>query len=283
MQDWNVYSGQDYVDVLRQILASRKAKNTSYSLRAFARDLGIVPGRMSVVLNRKGDLSLRSAKQISQRMQFDNIETSYFLALVKAKIQRCPEARWEALKAARAIRLREAYRHLNSQTLACLNWRHFVARFLLTMKPLAPSRELVARQLAVSAQEMSVIINQLKQLQLLNEDPGGQFNCDDCIDFDFGEKSIVIQGLHQSLLEQALHCLKHEDFEQRFFRSCIFTLNRSQYKELQSMIVEFMSACTDLNETEDEPHDMVYALALQLVPLAKYPGHSIVLQQRKPR
>ncbi len=54
----------DYRDYLQQMLADRKSGNSAYSLRAFARDLGINPATLPQVLNRKRGVSPKNAEKI---------------------------------------------------------------------------------------------------------------------------------------------------------------------------------------------------------------------------
>ena len=56
---------EDYRDILREELAARTETNPQYSLRAFARDLGIGSARLSEVLNGNTGLSRPAAEPLS--------------------------------------------------------------------------------------------------------------------------------------------------------------------------------------------------------------------------
>jgi len=58
-----------YIELLNREFESRKARNTKYSLRAFARDLGLSPGTLSEVLKQKRGLPVRSVAGISSRIE----------------------------------------------------------------------------------------------------------------------------------------------------------------------------------------------------------------------
>lgn len=269
MQDLQVYSDQDYVDILRQVLEQRKIKNDQYSLRAMARDMGLAASRLSTILNRKSHLSLRSAQLICERLNWGELETSYFLSLVKARVMKVPEARWDALKQARAIRLKKAYQTFNTELLERLNWQHFVVRFLITADPLTLSLADIADKVGITTVELQEIIAQLCQLGLLVESTTGYLSCELRLAFDNDYPSQPVQVFHRSMLKKATLSLSEDQYDRRFFRSGIFTLNQRQYQQLQSMIIDFVSAYTDLDEGREDPHDDVYAMAVQLFPLTR--------------
>jgi len=273
MQDLQVYLDQDYIDILGQVLQQRKTKNDQYSLRALARDIGLAPSRLSTILNRKSHLSLKSAQMICERLEWGELESLYFLSLVKARVSQTSEARWEALKRVRAIRLQKAYERFNTKLLEKINWRHFVVRFLITTDPLTSSLEEIAHRVGISTKELQEMIDLLCQLGLLKESQNGFLSCEARLAFDNDHPSQSAQVFHRSMLKKALLSLREDKYDRRFFRSCIFTLNQRQYHQLQIMIIDFVSTCTDLDEGSEGPHDDVYALAVQLFPLTKQKGH----------
>ncbi|MGZ3699878.1 MAG: helix-turn-helix domain-containing protein, partial [Bdellovibrionota bacterium] len=62
------HGSRHYSELLNEAFAERKAKNPSYSLRAFARYLAISAAALSQVLSRKRDLSKRNALKVAERL-----------------------------------------------------------------------------------------------------------------------------------------------------------------------------------------------------------------------
>ncbi len=83
----------DYRKILRDELARRVRQNPHYSLRAFARDLQIVPSRVSESLNNKQGLSRKAAEKIAARLRMPADKANLFLDLVTACHARSPKAR----------------------------------------------------------------------------------------------------------------------------------------------------------------------------------------------
>jgi hypothetical protein len=74
--------GQDYRRELREELERLQRKNSRFSLRAFARKLGLSPGMLSNVLAGKRNLSVEVALQVAQRLGYSPAETRRFCQLV---------------------------------------------------------------------------------------------------------------------------------------------------------------------------------------------------------
>lgn len=86
----------DYRIILRQEMQKRLERNPSYSLRAFARDLGILPNRLISVLNRKYGISPKAALYLAEKLGFDQKQTELFCDLVRIEHARSRRERESA-------------------------------------------------------------------------------------------------------------------------------------------------------------------------------------------
>lgn len=75
---------QSYRDYLIEAFEQRKEKNSAYSLRAFARDLEILPATLSQILNKKKGLSIQCAKHICKKLNLKQGEKVFFCYSVGA-------------------------------------------------------------------------------------------------------------------------------------------------------------------------------------------------------
>lgn len=76
---------KDFREIIRAEFTERNRVCASYSLRQFARDLGMSASLLSAVLSGKNSLSPRMARQVSERMQLDESRTEFFCDLVSAE------------------------------------------------------------------------------------------------------------------------------------------------------------------------------------------------------
>lgn len=78
----------DYREMLMNEFKERVARNKRYSLRAFARDLGVNPGYLPKLFAGKTIPSLETAQDIADRMRLEKVEKARFLKSV-AEDQKC--------------------------------------------------------------------------------------------------------------------------------------------------------------------------------------------------
>jgi transcriptional regulator with XRE-family HTH domain len=81
--------------ILRSELERRKRDHPRYSLRAFARQLGLSPAFLSKVLRSRGELSAEKSRRVALRLGYSQEATEQFVALA-ADTVREKRARQEA-------------------------------------------------------------------------------------------------------------------------------------------------------------------------------------------
>src|SRR4051812_6132435 len=78
----------DFRDLLKREFETRFRRNASYSLRAYARDLGLQPARLSLILSGKKGLSRASATEIARRLGLSAREGALFVGQVESRHSR---------------------------------------------------------------------------------------------------------------------------------------------------------------------------------------------------
>jgi hypothetical protein len=87
------FSSASPADFLSSELSRRKQRNDSYSARAFARDLGLSPSRLSEVLSGEHGLSELSADRIAIRLKLKPIVRKFWKDLILASNSRNKQVR----------------------------------------------------------------------------------------------------------------------------------------------------------------------------------------------
>lgn len=77
-----------HVELLIQEIAKRKASNSRYSLRAFARFLGMAPSTLSRVLANHQELSISGSKKIMRKLKFSEEQKIIFITSVAEEKKR---------------------------------------------------------------------------------------------------------------------------------------------------------------------------------------------------
>jgi hypothetical protein len=86
----------DYRDLIRREFQNRKDANPKYSLRQYARDLGLLPMHLSYVLKNQRGLSKENALRIAYVLGFKTYGAQRFHFLVSAKSGRSKMERYLA-------------------------------------------------------------------------------------------------------------------------------------------------------------------------------------------
>ena len=86
----------DYRKTMRNVFLERRERNASYSLRAYARDLGVHASNLYLVLKKEKGINLSTARQIAGRLGLSENEQSLFCKLVEKEHARSPVARMKA-------------------------------------------------------------------------------------------------------------------------------------------------------------------------------------------
>lgn len=86
-----MFEYKNYRNFLEEELARKVSVNPKYSLRAFAKFLGLSPGELSEIIRGKRKLSFKKAVVISQRLGLSSSEKNYFMSLLERE-----EAAFEA-------------------------------------------------------------------------------------------------------------------------------------------------------------------------------------------
>lgn len=76
------FEGADFRLYLRKVLAEKCARNPKYSLRAFARKIGLSPSHLSRVTNGSAGISIAAAYKLALGLDLSTEETKSFVELV---------------------------------------------------------------------------------------------------------------------------------------------------------------------------------------------------------
>jgi uncharacterized protein (TIGR02147 family) len=153
----------NYRRILKEHLDHRVASNPRYSLRAFARDLGISASRLSAVLKGQQGLSETSATNLANRLGMDARTAQQFILMVLAADSRSKRRRTDAMRLLNSSSSAETHEdeflqadsrevlqlslHLNSELMPNLEQALTELKHQLLSTGLVSSREIVGTHL----------------------------------------------------------------------------------------------------------------------------------------
>ena len=221
--------GSEYRDILKNKLEERCQKNPNYSLRAFARDLGLRPEMLSRVINGKRGLSEQTAKNVSTKLGFSPKEAQYFSLLVMESDARS--------KKKRILAVAKLSQHRFSQNKDCLlnqdvfkviaDWYHFAILELTQLKSFKNDPYFISKKLEINVKVAESAIERLIRLKLLIIDKNGCLQAsDEFTDVLSGPPSDAVKKFHEQILRKTLLALNSQPVTQRDFSTTILAFDR---------------------------------------------------------
>lgn len=257
--------GQHFSSILQSELESRLLRNSAYSMRAYARDLGLSPSSLSKLLKKKIGLSVKKARQISKKLNFSEEHTEFFCTLVEANCSRHIEVQKLA-----TIKLRKFDSYSNILPVDSFKliseWYHLAILELFSIKGFKEDIEWIAQKLGIASVEANDALERLKRLELLKVIEGKLKPVSDFIIVKSAVPESAGQNFHSQLLRKAAQAVYEQDKDKRNVSNVILKARSSDIPLLDMRIKDFRRELSYLIE-EGEGHDTVYNLGIHLVRL----------------
>lgn len=266
---------QNPQDYLLLELEKRQARNASYSLRAFSRDLGLAPSTLSEVLKGRYGLSNSTAEAVALRIGLDSDQTRHFIDLFT---RRFAKKRTVRRAASRSIRQRNAhiYRSIAVDAFrAVSDWYHMaILEWIVVVGGKSKKTKNSIKNLRALSEKLGITLNEVKEA-LARLERLGQVKLIEnewhlCEDFTAASSESIpseaIRRFHRQILERALASLDSVENSQREISSTVFAFPRSRLQEAKKALKDFRREFAERFGT-GTGHDSVYCLGMQFFPL----------------
>ncbi len=160
---------------LKAIFETKVQNNKNFSLRAFARDIGLSPGGLSQIFSGKKRLSVDRADDISKRLKLNANEAEVFLTLVERGSTSSDSRRADLSEKISILRGDNAALNLTLDQFRLLSsWYGFAILELITVCDPTLSNKAIAKRLNISATEVELTLERLLRLELIEPGKGKQ-------------------------------------------------------------------------------------------------------------
>ncbi len=240
-----------------------KAKNRSFSMRAYARVLKVGSGPLSEILSGK--------RPITDKMMRKWIESRIFDPVERMDLAR--EAGYiltdSSATKSRGARQNEKYIKISKQQMQVIaEWWHFAILSLMKTNDFESDPAWIAHRLGISLDTAKAAIERLASLNLIARAINGRWlrtseavrTPDDLLD-------LAIQRSHSGLMNLAQRKLKEVSPDKRDYTSFIMASRPDRLPEAKARIRKFQDDLSEL--LEESPQTEVYQLGIQLFPLTK--------------
>ena len=257
---------------LQEEFNRRKARNRSYSLRAFARTLGLPPGRLSEIFSDKRPLTPKLGEKISASLGLSPDSKKRFLEKVKeARTERSSWRKIEQGSAEAPASIHSDFEQLSEDSFRVLaDWYHFAVFVLIETDDFDPSISWIAKRLGISTIEARSGIERLARLGLIEEKRKTWVTTRKNLTTSHEVSSSALKHSHRQDLERAILSLEEVPIQLRDITSVTMSIDPAKLPEAKKMITSFRRKLCKYLESGKKKE--VYNLNLQLIPISKRPS-----------
>jgi uncharacterized protein (TIGR02147 family) len=253
MRDYNLKSVRtnDFRAYLDQELAERSSVDPNYSLRAFARDLGVDSSFLSKLLNGKRSMTARTILTLAPRLSLSEPEILNFTQSANGRRRRYAAGRVEAESMTEMQNFSEVF-----------DWFHMAILVLFDVKTFQGNSTWIGHRLNITEAQAQKAIDDLVEMKMLAKDADGKLQREKFYHTVSSEKFPRVNILKKQILEQAAVMAP----QQRGDHSAItLAVSENRVAEAIQRIKKFRR---ELAQFLHEPHekDSVYHLAISLFP-----------------
>ncbi len=240
--------------ILKDELYQRKLRNSSYSLRAFARDLGIGSTSLSDVMSNKRKLSRKNIQKVSEKLSLSPKEV--------ANIE--DELRGNSNKTKTEVEFLEIK---EDQFRLIADWYYLALLNFARLPDNYSDPKYLSLRLGLPEQTISEAIERLQRLNLIKIENGKLIRTSAPINTTKEIASVAIRKHHRDQLHLAENSLDNDPLEKRNFNSITMAINPAKIEKAKEI---FRKTVSKIEKTlEDENPEEVYVLNFHLFPLTK--------------
>lgn len=242
------------IEQMKRTFAERCRKNPSYSLRAFARSLGMDSSTLSAILKGKRPLTLKNARKIVEGLNITNpVEAQALIVstLAAEESAAVPSYTELAMESAEAIS----------------SWQHFAILALLEINGFKGQERAISERLNIPFGIVSECLNRLEKLGLIVKKKDLWQLTGKNMATPSQLPSAALREGHRQYILKVLHSLEVDPVEVRDVSGITMAVSKARLAEAKIMIQEFRRCLSTY--MEEGPRDAVYRLNIQLFPLSQ--------------
>jgi len=241
-------------NLLLQELTRRQTRNSSYSLRAFARDLGIGATTLSDVLADKRSLSKTNLGKVMEKLLVSPAEQGVLWGEYRNNVNRPHKLDDKTILEEDVFRL-------------IADWHYLAVFSLAKVKNNQARPEWIAERLGIKKEEAEDAIERLVRLKLVRKSQGRLAPTGNDLSTTTDIPSSAIRKHHSQNLRLAEESLHRDPVEFREFSSVTMAMNPEKLPAVKQILLKTRKKISDLLESDDASE--VYTLSFQLFPLTR--------------
>jgi len=256
MDQVNSIGVNDFRTFLEQELSRRNSANPNYSLRAFARDLGVDSSFLSKLLNGKRSMTARTIMSLAPRLSLPELEVQSFIQKANGRRRRYLVGSQDML----------VYQEIEDQKyLQNLEWYHLAILEMVGFKDFQANAAWVSGRLPITQDQAQQALDTLMSLGVLSQREDGVWKNEINNHTVSGAKIPRAQMLKKQIYEQALAVIPQGVGSHS---TVTVGISENRYQEAVERIVRFRRELSHFLSEPDEK-EKVYQILISLFPVTK--------------
>ena len=241
------------IQILKNDFTARSRKNPRYSLRAYAKALGISHTVLSLVLAGKRPLSKKAIALISEKLALDPLQ-----------ITRLMDSRGKATRLAPA-----AFRTIDMEIFKVISdWVHYAILTLIETSDFQSDTNWIADRLDISKMDARVCFERLINVNLIEFKDEKWRLTGLPIKVENNYSTTTTRLFQKQMIEKSLESLERDPYEIRDFSSVTLAMDPSDIPYARERIKQFRRELMTELEARGKPTE-VYNLTLQIYPVSR--------------
>ena len=269
-RDADDFSTASVAEFLKVECAKRTRRNPSYSMRAFARDIGFSPSRLSEVMNKGQGISRSSVRSICRALAIGPRLTEYLCDLADVQFGRVEAARdLAAERIARGLAEPNVYEFKSQEFQVIANWYHLAILSLVETLDFRPDPAWIAARLRIDMRVAHDAAQRLERLGLLEmKDDGTWLVVRNHTMVHDQTAPEAMREFHAQILAKAAEAITSVPREQRFLQATIAAVPAQGMEELIEAMRHFQTKVSQINSKYADKSDVI-VFSMQAFPLSR--------------
>ncbi len=247
---------QEFKTYLQQEFVKRTAKNPSYSLRAFAKHLGVNHATLSSLISGKRKLTPATIQKLAKSLNLGPEELSQL-----------------APTATQPVAVTPSYFIIQQDAFTAMSEWYFDAILELTLIPnFSMEPAIIAKSIGITKIQAKLAIETLERLDLLERDSYGRLKLkhQDTINIlDSNFTSVANRKYQKSVLSKSIEAIDIVDRKKRDHTSTTVAINTVDLPQVKDLIQKFRHELNFYLQRKGSKPNEVYQLQVSFFPLSE--------------
>lgn len=257
-----------YRSILKEELDFRMNENSSYSLRAYARDLEISPSQLSEILKGKSGLSSKKSILIAHKIGMSKEESLLFKALVEVEHGRSERIVNLAKEFIKNYNHSDSFKSLSLDGFKLISeWYYFGILSTMELDSYDGTSIFISNHLNLEISLVEDCIKRLLKLDIIDLKNGKFLPTGEMFTTTHNIQSSGLKKFHKGHISKSLKAIDDVPVELRDITSMTMAIDKEKISDAKIIIKKFRRELCEFLESDRKTD--VYNLNIQFIPLAE--------------